>query len=133
MTCELIHGEPVVNLSEAYDIVTTGSGAIAHEFMIADDVVAPDLEAALSVHRDFGLQEEAARAIVSEVVQGVDSWRRHFSALGVTAGDLEALAEFIDRPDLLAQREQHRTPPTVPARSRSPVRKPKTGTPRIFR
>lgn len=133
VTCELIRGEPVFNLSEAFDVVTTGSGAIAHEFMVADDVVDPDLEAALSVHQDFGLEEGEARAIVSEVVREVDGWQAHFRALGVTAGDLQALGEFIDRPDLLAQRDLHRTPPDRSARSRSAVRKPKTGTPRIFR
>lgn len=133
LTCELIRGVPVFNLSDAYDIVTTGSGAFSHEFMIADDVADPDLEAAISVHQDFGLQEDEARAVVSQIVRAVDGWRAHFSALGVTESDLQGLAEFIDREDLLAQREQHRTPPAQSPLSRAAVRKPKTGTPGIFR
>jgi serine/threonine-protein kinase HipA len=132
VTHELVKGLPVVNLSAAYDVVTTGSGAIAHEFMIADDVVDPDLEAALSVHRDFGLQEAQAREVVSQVVRVVDGWREHFTGLGVTPGDVETLAEFINAEHLMAQRERHRTPP--PAGDRRPqTRKPRTGTPKIFR
>lgn len=132
VTHELVKGVPVIHLSPAYDTVTTGSGAIAHEFMIADDVVDPDLDAALSVHPDFGLHEAQAREVVSQVVRVIDTWREHFAGLGVTAGDIEALAEFIDAQHLLAQREQHRTPPA--GRARKPaVRKPRAGTPKIFR
>lgn len=132
VTCELQSGVPVVNLSEAYDIVTTGSGAIAHEFMIADDVVDPDLEAALSVHNDFGLGLAQAHSAVSEVVRVVDGWRAHFRALGVTARDVETLAEFIESPHLLQQRDRHRDPPATSG-SAGRARKPRTGTPKIFR
>ena len=132
VTHELAKGMPVVHLSPAYDIVTTGSGAIAHEFMIADDTVDPDLEAAISVHNDFGLREEQARDVVSQVVRAVDGWRGHFAGLGVTTGDIDALAAFIDAEHLMAQRERHRTPPADRPR-KSAVRKPRTGTPKIFR
>jgi serine/threonine-protein kinase HipA len=128
VTYELSNGAPVVNLSDAYDVVTTGSGAVAHEFMIADDVVDPDLGAAISVHRDFGLDEAQARQVVSEVVRAVDGWREHFREQGVTAGDIEALGEFIDRDDLRRQRDQHRDP-TAPG----PRRGKRVGTPKIFR
>ncbi|MDP2016373.1 type II toxin-antitoxin system HipA family toxin [Hydrogenophaga sp.] len=128
VTHELINGAPVVNLSDAYDVVTTGSGAFAHEFMIADDVVDPDLEAAISVHRDFGLDEAQARHAISEVVRVVDGWRDHFTALGVTTGDMEALAEFIDSDELQQQRDRHRQPTARPA-----PRKRRSGTPKIFR
>lgn len=132
VTHELANGVPVINLSPAYDVATTGSGAIAHEFMIADDVVDPDLEAAVSVHNDFGLHEQQARDVVSQVVRAVDGWRGHFSSLGVTPSDIEALAEFIEAEHLMDQRERHRTPPAGRARKTS-VRKPRTGTPKIFR
>jgi len=132
VTYELVKGVPVVNLSVAYDVVTTGSGAIAHEFMIADDVVEPDVEAAISVHNDFDLNEAQAREVASQVVQVVDGWREHFDALQVSAGDIETLAEFIDAEHLLSQREHHRVPPAAPSR-KAPARKPKTGTPNIFR
>lgn len=128
VTYEFIKGTPVVNLSDAYDVVTTDSGAFAHEFMIADDVTDPDLEAALSVHRDFGLDEAQARQTLSEVVRVVDGWREHFNALGVTAGDIETLAEFIDSDTLLQQRGWYRHPEPV-----APTRKKTAGTPKIFR
>lgn len=128
VTYERVHGAPVVNLSDAYDVVTTGSGAVAHEFMIADDVVDPDLEAALSVHRDFGLDEARAREAVSEVTRVVDGWREHFRSVGVKKRDIETLAEFIDREDLRGQRERHRDPaPTAATRGR------RGGTPKVFR
>jgi serine/threonine-protein kinase HipA len=133
VTCDPVKGVPVINLSPAYDIVTTGSGALTHEFMIADDVVDPDLEAAVSVHNDFGLHEAQARAVVSEVVQVVDGWRAHFASHGVTPADIEALGSFIDADHLQAQRERHRTPPPTDATQKPPRRKPRTGTPKIFR
>ncbi len=130
VTYELCGGAPAVNLSPAYDVVTTGSGAVDHEFMIADDVVAPDLESAVSVHRDFLLDEQQARQIVSEVVCVVDAWRVHFLTVGVAEADIESLAEFIDTEDLLAQRERHRGPP---CEQHSGQAASKTVTPRIFR
>ncbi len=133
VTCEPVKGVPVINLSPAYDIVTTGSGALTHEFMIADDVIDPDLEAAVSVHNDFGLHEAQARAVVSEVVQVVDGWRAHFASHGVTPADIEALGSFIDADHLQAQRERHRTPPPTDPTHKPPRRKPRTGTPKIFR
>jgi serine/threonine-protein kinase HipA len=129
VTCEFVDGVPVWNLSAAYDVVTTGSGATAHEFMIADDVVAPELDAAVSVHRDFNLDEPQARTIISEVIGVVDGWRAHFQLAGVSQGDIDALAEFIDEKDLLAQRHRYRTPATS-GKTRRP---PNTSTPRIFR
>jgi hypothetical protein len=96
--------------------------------MIADDVVDPDLNAAISVHRDFGMDEAQARQRVSDVVRAVDGWREHFRAQGVTAGDVEALAEFIDRDDLRQQRDAHRDP--VPGGG---PRRRSGGTPKVFR
>ncbi len=129
LTCELVGGLPVWNLSAAYDVVTTGSGAVSHEFMIADDVVAPELDAAMSVHRDFNLEEAQARTLVSEVIGVVDGWRSDFQLVGVSQGDMDALAVFIDDPDLLAQRERYRVP-SISGRTR---RATKVSTPRIFR
>ncbi|OOG88909.1 hypothetical protein B0E41_01300 [Hydrogenophaga sp. A37] len=128
VTCEFVGGFPVWKLSAAYDVVTTGFGATAHEFMIADDVVAPGLEAAVSVHRDFNLYEQQARTVVSEVIGVVDGWRADFREAGVSSDDIEALAECIDDKDLLVQRERHRTPATLDQTRRQP----KTGMPPHF-
>jgi hypothetical protein len=97
--------------------------------MIADDVAAPELDAAVSVHRDFNLDEPQARTIASEVIGVVDGWRAHFQLTGVSQRDIDALAEFIDEKDLLAQRHRYRTPATS-GKTRRP---PNTSTPRIFR
>jgi len=130
VTYEVQDGVPVVNLSKAYDVVTTGSGSTVHEFMIADDVVDPDLEAAISVHNDFRLEELQARTIVSEIIQVVDQWKDIFIGLGVTATDIERLEEFIDAEHLLEQRNKHRVPMKVATKASRP-RKPRT--PGIFK
>ncbi len=130
VTYEIQGGVPVVNLSKAYDVVTTGSGSTVHEFMIADDVVDPDLDAAVSVHNDFGLEEMRARVIMSDVILVVDQWKTIFAGLGVTEADIERLEEFIDADHLLEQRNKHRVPAKVsPKASRTAIRR----TPKIFK
>ena len=130
VTYEVRNGVPVVNLSKAYDVVTTGSGSTVHEFMIADDVVDPDLEAAISMHNDFRLVGMQARTIVSEIILVVDQWKAIFTGLGVTATDIERLEEFIDADHLLEQRNKHRVPVKVADKATRPK---KSRTPGIFK
>jgi serine/threonine-protein kinase HipA len=53
----------------------------------------------------FGLERPAALQEARAVVQVVALWKEHFAALGVTARDIELLAEQIDRPFLAEQRQ----------------------------
>jgi serine/threonine-protein kinase HipA len=52
----------------------------------------------------FGLQPAQAAQEVAAVIGVVNIWRTHFVQIGVTAGDIEHLATFIDGDVLLQQR-----------------------------
>ncbi len=73
---------------------------------------------AMSQCRLFGYTPQQAAAEVVRVIKVVDGWRGHFAACGVTASDLESLAERIDGPPLLDQRRQFKAADHLaPARS----------------
>ena len=52
----------------------------------------------------FGLLPVEAAAEVAAVIDVVHTWQAHFAQAGVTARDIESLAERIDGEELLAQR-----------------------------
>jgi serine/threonine-protein kinase HipA len=53
------------------------------------------------------LKLAAARAEAQRVAEVVAGWRAHFSSSGVRPGDIELIAEHVDRPFLREQREHH--------------------------
>jgi serine/threonine-protein kinase HipA len=55
-------------------------------------------------HAQFGLKRAEAETQVRQVVAVADQWKPHFAAAGVTARDVESLAQQIDRPFLADQR-----------------------------
>jgi serine/threonine-protein kinase HipA len=95
----------VLTLAPAYDMVTTGNGAIDHEFLIGEDSPAPLLSNAMSVCAQFDLTPEQARNEIISIIGIVNGWQDHFSQYGISHGDILALAVFIDDADLLKQRE----------------------------
>ena len=62
------------------------------------------LENALSEHRSFALTRAQAQAVVAEVARAAAGWRAHFAEVGVSARDIDLLAEQIDRAFLREQR-----------------------------
>ncbi|MBC7547270.1 MAG: type II toxin-antitoxin system HipA family toxin, partial [Polaromonas sp.] len=72
---------------------------------------------AMSQCEAFGLQPAQAAAQVAQVIGVVNTWRAHFESVGVSASDLNSLAERLDGEDLLSQRwafdasEYQRAPP----------------------
>lgn len=67
----------------------------------------------------FALKPAQARDEVRRVAHVVARWQAHFTSLGVTRNDVELLADQIDRPFLLEQRQAYSagaraTPPTRP-------------------
>jgi len=54
----------------------------------------------------FALGKEEAVREVRAVARVVSGWKEHFTACGVSAGDVEQYAAQIDRPFLLEQREE---------------------------
>jgi len=74
---------------------------------VGTDEADSTLSNALSMCSQFGLKPAAAQGEVRRVAEVVASWREHFAHAGVSSGDLELLAEQIDRPFLRDQRDEY--------------------------
>ena len=100
----IVRANGVLELSPAYDIVPTGSGATEHEFLIGENSSQPVLDDAVSVCSQFGLTAAAAARVVNKVIRAVDEWKPHFRACGVSRSDVAELERVVDREELLHQR-----------------------------
>ncbi len=76
----------------------------------------------------FGLLPAEAAAEVAAVIEVVNTWQAHFARVGVSARDIDSLAERIDGAHLLAQRTGFNPArfQATPARNKrtSPFRRP---------
>ncbi|MFM9902382.1 MAG: type II toxin-antitoxin system HipA family toxin [Polaromonas sp.] len=97
------HGR--LRLAPAYDVLPTNSGQGYQEFICGEDGQASTLVNAMSQCEAFGLQPAQAAAQVAQVIGVVNTWRAHFESVGVSASDLNSLAERLDGEDLLSQRQ----------------------------
>ena len=95
---------PVLELSRAYDIVPTGSGATRHQFLIGEDTAEPSLHEAMGVCAQFDLAPQQAAQEVVKLIGVVGTWQDHCRQCGVTQRDIDELKPVVDRDDLLAQR-----------------------------
>ena len=100
----IVRANGVLELSPAYDIVPTGSGATEHEFLIGESSSQPRLEDAMSVCSQFGLTPAVAARVVAVVIRAVNQWQTHFRKAGVSKQDVTELESLIDRDDLVHQR-----------------------------
>ncbi len=91
-------------LAPAYDVLTTNSGQGYQEFIVGSAQRDSTLANAMSQCELFGYTRPQAATAVERVIKVVDGWRKHFAACGVSADDLESLAERIDGELLLGQR-----------------------------
>ena len=66
------------------------------------------LSNALSEHSQFGLKATEAIEQVKQVCAVVSGWQAHFASCHVSQGDIDSLAEQIDRPFLRDQRAAYR-------------------------
>lgn len=114
-----------LELSPAYDVAPTGSGALAHQFMVSETSREPSLEEAMSGAESFNLSPLDAAHAVASIIAVVNEWQTHFRALGVTESDIVEVAALIDAPDLLAQRQSFNA--DVYAGSVKPKRRPGGG------
>jgi serine/threonine-protein kinase HipA len=96
-------------LSPAFDVVPSAQGLGYQAMAVGDLVTESTLVNALSQARQFGLKPDAAHAIAREVASGIAGWKEDFAAVGVSAGDIELLAQFIDGDRLRVQREEFST------------------------
>ncbi len=97
-----------LELSPAYDVVPTGSGALAHQFMVSETSREPSLAEAMSGVESFNLTAAEAAQDVAKVIEVVNGWKAHFVAAGVTKSDIGEVAALVDAPDLLEQRQSFR-------------------------
>ena len=74
------------------------------EFICGDQGRDSTLDNAMSQYEAFGLLPAEAAAEVASVIEVVNTWREHFVQAGVSASDVESLAERIDGEQLLTQR-----------------------------
>jgi serine/threonine-protein kinase HipA len=93
-----------LKLSPAYDILPTNSGQGFQEFICGALGHDSTLENAMSECAAFGLPATEAAAEVASVIAVVNTWREHLAQAGVTASDIESLAQRIDGESLLPQR-----------------------------
>ncbi|MCZ8254512.1 MAG: HipA domain-containing protein [Polaromonas sp.] len=93
-----------LKLSPAYDVLPTNSGQGNQEFICGLQANESTLDNAMSDCGSFGLSIEEATVEVARVIEVVNTWRDHFSMVGVTVGDIETLAKQIDGDALLSQR-----------------------------
>jgi len=94
-------------LSPAYDVLPSGQALGYQQMRVGTDEADSTLSNALSMCSQFGLKPAAAQGEVRRVAEVVASWREHFAHAGVSSGDLELLAEQIDRPFLRDQRDEY--------------------------
>lgn len=97
-------GNGRLKLAPAYDVLPTNSGQGFQEFICGADGRDSTLENAMSQCDAFGLTPAEAAADVVSVIAVVDTWQEHFAQIGVSARDIESLAERIDGEELLTQR-----------------------------
>jgi serine/threonine-protein kinase HipA len=111
LLCHISGRTMTLELSPAYDIVPTGSGALEHQFMISDTSREPSLLEAMTAADAFDLSPQAAANAVLQIIAVVNDWQRHFRSVGITETDIAELAAFIDAPALLAQRQSFSVDP----------------------
>lgn len=94
------------DLSPAYDVVPSVQGLGQQQLRVGKDAADASIENALSEVAAFGLSKDTAVEAVKRVVAVVDTWKDYFRKLGVVDRDMDQLAQYIDGPNLKAQRAE---------------------------
>jgi len=92
-------------LSPAFDVLPSGQALGYQQMRVGEDDADSTLVNALSMCPLFGLTKNEAQKEIAAVATVVETWKKHFTACGVGARDIDLLAEQIDRPFLREQRE----------------------------
>lgn len=117
-----LHRNGRLKLAPAYDVLPSNSGQGFQEFICGSHGRDSTLDNAMSQCDAFGLLPAEAAAEVAAVIEVVNTWQAHFARVGVSARDIESLAERIDGEHLLTQRTGFK-----PARfQETPARKKRT-------
>ena len=99
-----LHRNGRLKLAPAYDVLPSNSGQGFQEFICGSHGRDSTLDNAMSQCDAFGLLPKEAAAEVAAVIEVVNTWQAHFARVGVSARDIDSLAERIDGEHLLAQR-----------------------------
>jgi serine/threonine-protein kinase HipA len=91
-------------LSPAFDVLPSGQALGFQQMRVGEQEADSTVANALSMSPMYGLTKSEAVKEARAVAQVVDGWRLHFTACGVTGGDIDLYAEQIDRPFLRDQR-----------------------------
>ncbi|MBA4264944.1 MAG: hypothetical protein C0453_07680 [Comamonadaceae bacterium] len=92
-------------LSPAFDVLPSGQALGYQQMRVGAQAADATLDNALSECAQFGLKRAEAQEQVKDVCALVDGWRVHFDQAGVRPGDIQSLAQQIDRAFLLDQRQ----------------------------
>jgi serine/threonine-protein kinase HipA len=93
-------------LSPAFDVLPSGQALGFQQMRVGEQVADSTVANALSMSQMYGLTKSEAVKAARAVARAVDGWKPHFTACGVTSGDIDLYAEQIDRPFLRDQRRE---------------------------
>jgi serine/threonine-protein kinase HipA len=91
-------------LSPAFDVLPSGQALGFQQMRVGEQEADSTIANALSMSAMYGLTKNEAVKEAEAVARVVDGWKQHFTASGVTSGDIDLYAEQIDRPFLRDQR-----------------------------
>jgi serine/threonine-protein kinase HipA len=94
------------DLSPAYDILPSGQALGFQQMRVGEQEADSTVANALSLSQMYGLAKNEAVKEAQAVAHVIDGWKQHFTACGVTRGDIDLYAEQIDRPFLKDQRQE---------------------------
>ena len=95
------------DLSPAYDVVPSVQGLGQQQLRVGKGEAEASIQNAMSEVEAFGLKKDSAIEVVRSVASVVDGWKEFFRGYGVLERDLEMLAQYIDGPNLKAQRYEY--------------------------
>lgn len=108
-------------LAPAYDVVPTAQGLGCQQLRVGKDAADSTIANALSEAMQFGLRPADAHEEAVRVAKAAEGWKDHFRRAAVPPHDIDRLARFIDRDELLSQRKALLSKTGLPARaSRKP-------------
>jgi serine/threonine-protein kinase HipA len=102
----LVDDAQAYELSPAFDVLPSGQALGYQQMRVGKEHADSTLVNAMSMCTSFGLKTDEAAREVRVVIDVVGRWKKHFRSCGVSARDIESLAEQIDRPFLASQRRE---------------------------
>jgi len=102
----LVDDAQTYELSPAFDVLPSGQALGYQQMRIGTEQADSTLINALSMCSSFGLKTDEAAREIGVVIEVLDRWKEHFRSCGVSARDIDSLAEQIDRPFLAEQRRE---------------------------